>query len=384
MEFENKYCIPLSAKKETVENSFLFWAYEKRELPIDIQKTAKLLEVTSFYVSMRKFYNIKYKADWEAMSIWEHKEEYTEYKTKTVYLNDSGQECNTPSEAMRKTSHTPIEKSFIPQAMQKVEPITKHKTVIDRTQMTSGTVEQEGQVQYVVNFDGTNNELNSWIESIGKYSLSKCIEYVENDNDNVLEPQYNADDDFRATKYSLQQSSEPLCKKQVPGNRYTNFRITNFDCTYDSDIILIPIYKVKYTYQNKEYAYLVAGNNLNDTFSVNHPVDNEYLMHETQLTNNINQKSKSISLLSKLTKVVFPILMLISTIMLMIAGVGAVLLISSIIGDIVCFVLLKNRSKEIDAAKENLNIMQNRRDEIRDNYNRNGLNNSEIENKNIY
>lgn len=380
MEFENKYCIPLSAKKETVENSFLFWTYEKRELPIDIQKTANLLEITSFYVPMRKFYNIKGKANWEATSIWERTEQYTENESKVYYIDDIGRKHRTSSGASLHSDR----KNFVPQAVSVMEPVTKYRKVIDKTQTTPGTVEQNGQVQYVVNFDGTNNELNSWIESIGKYSLSKCIEYVENDNDNVLEPQYNAEDDFRATKYSLQQNAEPLCKKQVPGNRYTNFRITNFDCTYDSDIILVPIYKVKYTYQNKEYEYLVAGNNLNDTFSINHPVDNEYLMHETQLTNNINQKSKSISLLSKLTKVVFPILMLISTIMLMIAGVGAVLLISSIIGDIVCFVLLKNRSKEIDTAKENLNIMQNRRDEIRDNYNRNGLNNSGIENKNIY
>lgn len=380
MEFENKYCIPFEAKKETVENSFLFWTYEKRELPIDIQKTANLLEITSFYVPMRKFYNIKGKANWEATSIWERTEQYTENESKVYYIDDIGRKHRTSSGASLHSDR----KNFVPQAVSVMEPVTKYRKVIDKTQTTSGTVEQNGQVQYVVNFDGTNNELNSWIESIGKYSLSKCIEYVENDNDNVLEPQYNAEDDFRATKYSLQQNAEPLCKKQVPGNRYTNFRITNFDCTYDSDIILVPIYKVKYTYQNKEYAYLVAGNNLNDTFSINHPVDNEYLMHETQLTNNINQKSKSISLLSKLTKVVFPVLMLISSIMLMIAGVGAVLLISSIIGDIVCFVLLKNRSKEIDAAKENLNIMQNRRDEIRDNYNRNGLNNSGFENKNIY
>lgn len=380
MEFENKYCIPLSAKKETVENSFLFWAYEKRELPIDIQKTAKLLEVTSFYVPMRKFYNIKSKADWEATSIWERTEQYTENESKVYYIDDIGRKHRTSSGASLHSDR----KNFVPQAVSVIEPVTKYRKVIDKTQTTSGTVEQNGQVQYVVNFDGTNNELNSWIENIGKYSLSKCIEYVENDYDNVLEPQYNAEDDFRATKYSLQQNAEPLCKKQVPGNRYTNFRITNFDCTYDSDIILVPIYKVKYTYQNKEYAYLVAGNNLNDTFSINHPVDNEYLMHETQLTNNINQKSKSIPLLSKLTKVVFPIIMVISVITLTIAGIGAFLLIGSIIGEIVCSVLLKNRSKEIDTAKENLNIMQNRRDEIRDNYNRNGLNNSGIENKNIY
>lgn len=365
MEIENQYCIPFAAKKETVEKSFLFWSYEKRELPVDIQKAAKLLEVISIYVPMRKFYNIKSESSWEATSIWERTEQYTENESNIYYIDRNGNKCKTFIGAKSQFD----QKDFVPQAVSVTEPVTKYRKVIDRTQTTSGTVQQEGQVQYVVNFDGTNNELNSWIESIGKYSLSKCVEYVENDNDNVLEPQYNADDDFRATKYSLQQSSEPLCKKQVPGNRYTNFRITNFDCTYDSDIILVPIYKVKYSYQNKEYEYLVAGNNLNDTFSINHPVDNEYLMHETQLTNNINQKSKSISLLSKLTKVVFPILMLISTIMLMIAGVGAVLLISSIIGDIVCFVLLKNRSKEIDAAKENLNIMQNKRDEIRDNYN---------------
>lgn len=380
MEFENKYCIPFEAKKETVENSFLFWTYEKRELPIDIQKTANLLEITSFYIPMRKFYNIKGKADWEATSIWERTEQYTENESKVYYIDDIGRKHRTSSGASLHSD----KKNFVPQAVSVMEPVTKYRKVIDKTQTTSGTVEQEGQVQYVVNFDGTNNELNSWIESIGKYSLSKCIEYVENDYDNVLEPQFNAEDDFRATKYSLQQNAEPLCKKQVPGNRYTNFRITNFDCTYDSDIILIPIYKVKYTYQNKEYAYLVAGNNLNDTFSINHPVDNEYLMHETQLTNNINQKSKSISLLSKLTKVVFPTIMVISVITLAIAGIGAFLLIGSIIGEIVCSVLLKNRSKEIDTAKENLNIMQNRRDEIRDNYNRNGLNNSGIENKNIY
>lgn len=380
MEFENKYCIPFEAKNETVENSFLFWTYEKRELPIDIQKTANLLEITSFYIPMRKFYNIKGKADWEATSIWERTEQYTENESKVYYIDDIGRKHRTSSGASLHSD----KKNFVPQAVSVMEPVTKYRKVIDKTQTTSGTVEQEGQVQYVVNFDGTNNELNSWIESIGKYSLSKCIEYVENDYDNVLEPQFNAEDDFRATKYSLQQNAEPLCKKQVPGNRYTNFRITNFDCTYDSDIILIPIYKVKYTYQNKEYAYLVAGNNLNDTFSINHPVDNEYLMHETQLTNNINQKSKSISLLSKLTKVVFPTIMVISVITLAIAGIGAFLLIGSIIGEIVCSVLLKNRSKEIDTAKENLNIMQNRRDEIRDNYNRNGLNNSGIENKNIY
>lgn len=380
MEFENKYCIPFEAKKETVENSFLFWTYEKRELPIDIQKTANLLEVTSFYVPMRKFYNIKYKADWEATSIWERTEQYTENESKVYYIDEIGGKHRTSSGASLYRNR----KDFVPQAVSVIEPVIKYRKVIDKTQTTSGTVEQEGPIQYVINFDNTNNELNSWIESIGKYSLSKCIEYVENNNDNVLEPQYNAADDFRETKYSLQQKIEPLCKKQVPGNRYTNFRITNFDCTYDSDIILVPIYKVKYTYQNKEYAYLVAGNNLNDTFSINHPVDNEYLMHETQLTNNINQKSKSIPLLSKLTKVVFPIIMVISVITLTIAGIGAFLLIGSIIGEIVCSVLLKNRSKEIDTAKENLNIMQNRRDEIRDNYNRNGLNNSGIENKNIY
>lgn len=380
MEFENTYYIPFSAKKETVENSFLFWAYEKRELPIDIQKTAKLLEVTSFYVPMRKFYNIKYKADWEATSIWERTEQYTENESKVYYIDDIGRKHRTSSGASLHSDR----KNFVPQAVSVMEPVTKNRKVIDKTQTTSGTVEQEGQVQYVVNFDGTNDELNSWIKNIGKYGLSKCIEYVENENDNVLEPQYNAEDDFRATKYSLQEKSEPLCKNQIPGNRYTNFRIKNFDCTYDSDIILVPIYKVKYTYQNKEYEYLVAGNNPNDTFSINYPIDNEYLMYEKQLTDNINQINKSVSTLKKLTTILFPFLMLVSVIIIATIGMGGILLIGSIVGDLVCVIKLKNKNKEIDAAKENLNIAQNRRDEIRDNYNRKGLNNNEIENKNIY
>lgn len=367
MDFDaNKvYAIPFSIEKELVEKRFLSWAYEKHELPLDVQKNAKLLEIKPFYLPIRKFNNIKCVANWEATSIWEHEEQFTEYETKIVYINKNGRECGTASSA--KDYNDP---NFIPQAVPKTIPKTRYKTVVDRTKPTNGTLEHICGSKFTIDTNIFGGNFNAWAEEIAINNMPKYDEYIENSTDynNIHKLTRSNEEAFKELILDLQKEIEPFCINQIPGNRYKNFIIIGSDFTYDVDIILIPIFEVKYSYKNEEYNYFVSGIDINDNLIENYPIDNNYLINNNYFEDEIEQLSKKMKTWKKLVY-----LFIAGIIIGCIAagtGIGFVLFLICLICDIVYAVKLKNGEKRIKHLQEKLDEFRNERQNSRYEFNK--------------
>ncbi len=244
-------------------------------------------------------------------------------------------------------------------------PVTKYKKVIDRAERTEGTINKTAPSCYINDQANTSEALRNWTVNIAKQNSNK--DHSEQINNDCLIVDLSGDNDsaFRTTKSTLLTAADSLCRKQIPGNRYSDFVITEFDCNYLVDINLIPLYKIKYTYNNKEYFYYANGTNMNDIYSENHPVDSEYSEINNKLTEEIKQLNSTISFLSKLTKYVLPIAIVIGIILMSILGIGSVLTGGCVLGEIICIIILKNNKNKIDKSQSELKAIRNERQNIR-------------------
>lgn len=359
--------IPFSGSKETIERAFLMWSYEKHETPLDIIKNSQILEINKMYYPIRYFHHINYTANWEATSYWEHKEEYTEYESKIVFVDQIGGEHRTESGAKLHSDN-----SYSPQALSKNVPVTKTKTILDGTERTNGVAKGTAEPVYINYQKNISEKFDNWTTQIAKDN-SNNYHYKNTDNNCEICDLFGTDEQAfsfykRSTLYDKVVSS---CKKEIPGSRYSDFIITRYEPNYEVDIILLPLFEVRYKYKDKEYTYFVNGSNLNSTFSENHPIDNKYSEISTKLTNEIDELENKKHLYSKLVKFIFPIVFIISLIGIFLFMTGTTLAVISAICEVFFILLLNQKKEKIENLKEELKALQENRVNERERINNN-------------
>lgn len=355
--------IPFSIKQELPEKSFLVWSHEKQEVPFDIMLNSQLLEIKKVYFPIRHFHNMNYTAEWKAKSFWEHLESYIVYESKIVYVDIYGREHDSMVGAKNKSI---TEDDFVPQAVSKMNPVTKYKPVIDKTEWTTGRVEGISSSSYVDYNPDREDKFKDWIREIIK-SHSKEWKQYKNIEDCMVFDLYGSNEDaFSSVRSALYSKAEALGEEQIPGTRYTDFEILKFDCDYMVDVILSPVFQVKYSYRNQRYDYYVDGTNVDNVYVENYPIDEDYVAVNNRLTNEIAKEENSESFYLMLI-LIFSVLFVISGIGLYFFGIGLTLFLISIIGGIVSLIFYKKVKgkvqflhKELDNL--NLNRLNARRD----------------------
>lgn len=360
-DFDKALSIPFKSEKEEIEKDFLKWSESKNEVPIDFRTNARLLEMEKIYVPIRNFKNITYSAEWEARSYWEHTESYTEYESKIVYIDSYGNEHNSLQGAKICS-----ENNYQPQAVSKNVPVKRYKTIIDKAENTDGILTKTAPSVKTYYSQESSDEFCKWIVKVSKKHSEDYKEHNCVSDSTILELYGNDKESFEKTEKKLYSEAETLCKEQIPGTSYKEFSITKFSVDFDKDIILVPLFCVRYEYKNQQYDYYVNGTNRDDIFVEKYPIDNEFVTIKNQLEKDISKKedSKNLYLLGCLISCG---LFVIGGIGLWIFGIGISLEILSIIGAIVLSVLYKRTNEKTKALQKELDYLMEKRAKGRDN-----------------
>lgn len=357
MNFDIKcsFSIPFLVKRETVEENFLVWSYDKHEIPLDLMCNAKLLKIEKIYFPVRHFYNIKYNAEWEAKSYWMHWESYTEYESKIVFLDHMGGEHDSKLGAEFISGAR-----YDAQAVSKTVPVTKYKKVIDKVKQSTGTIKGTSYSTHMNYNPSRSSEFQEWTKKIRK-GYSKGLEkFNDTDNCRVLDLEGTDEEAFALIKSRLYSEAKPLCEKQIPGDEYSDFSILKLEYNYDVKVILLPVFHVKYCYCDLEYDYYVNGTNIDDVFVEKFPVDDSFVKSKKQLTDKIEKEEKTENLYFLLA-LMGGILCLISGLGMAFLGIGLTLGIAALI-DAVIFGVLYNKMKgEVQVLNQQLENLNKKR-----------------------
>ena len=291
--------IPFSVSEKEVRDRFLDFIIDNDNAPVDVAYTAKIISVNKVYFPIRCF-DIEYSADWSATSIWEHKEEYTEYEPKTVYIDYYGKEHKSPGfDKFHNGTHigtTTIASSGTRpfKAQQKMVPITKHKTVIDNIEQTYGSIGIERAYEPIITYnDDSEKGLCDWIlgSAIGGKPVQSQPTLMHGCE---IKPLIYSDEhacDIAMSNVSTLATSQ--CRREVPGDRYTDLSVYNLDTTYNMEIILISVYHIEYEHEGQKYECFTSGSKSSTYFYNTMPEeDNIKNENEAQKEKVRNQKSR--------------------------------------------------------------------------------------------
>ena len=275
--------IPFSLTDKEIFDKWIDFLIRGNDVPVDIAYKSVIKSAKKEYYPVRCF-NITCSAEWNAISIYEHRESYTEYQPKTVYYDMDGKEHDKPGAdytditgkySRPSISSDAVKRPWTPQ--QKYIPVTKYKTVIDSEEPTYGKAGPITTFQPIITYAAANADFAKWVVSFSTKGHTRydqtLIEYT--DVKDLIET------DAYAKKTAVSRAMDIIserCKTQVPGNRYKGLTITGFDYTSDMTIYLYPVYCITYTYNNKEYKCWLGGNGSSGFFYSGKPVDEN--LHE--------------------------------------------------------------------------------------------------------
>lgn len=353
------FAVPFEVEQKQIENEFLMWSRQKEEVPLDFMQNSQILEIKKVYFPIRRFSDIHYHARWEAKSFWEHKEPYTVYESKIVYLDHLGHEHDS------KLGAEMFEGSdFKAQAVSKTVPVTRYKTVVDDVEDTSGKVTVNVENGYINYNPNQNEKFGEWFETNIRTHSEKYQEYKHTEDYCVYDLYGNDEEAFSAIlEPQLFTNASDLAKENIPGDRYEDFSLKKLECEYGVSIILLPIYHVKYSYGDSEYEYYVNGEKSEDMFIEKYPVDEEYVSTKNELTQELQKESDS--------ELKYLGLAVLSVILLIIGGLcGAVILLCvSSICAIVFGILCNKKAKKAQALREQLKTFNEKREKTKEQLN---------------
>lgn len=275
---QERNLISFTLSEKEVRENFLDFIIKGDTTPIDVACESTIVQITKQYYPVRCFY-VTYSADWEATSIWEHKEDYTEYKTETVYIDFRGKEHDNNSRdyEVRNGQST----WHYRRPMQKNIPVKKTRTVVDRTERTYGEISDERffQPAYIPS-DSSQTKFAKWIGAQvapRKYVIGQVEEECQ------IQGLYGSDDYAKQFVTShVKDRAYTLCKRQVPGSRYEDFSISNFHAEYKMDIVLIPIFYITYSYNGEIFECWRSGTSEEKWYSHNKPQDSTIAEQDQQ------------------------------------------------------------------------------------------------------
>ena len=309
--------VPYSVCEDEVNNIFLNFVIQGDNSPIDVALQAKITEVRRLYYPVR-CYDITYSAEWSATSIWEHKETYTEYKSKTVYVDYSGKEHNSPgfdryfkgsvissSQFAGKDTKpwTPISKTV---------PVTKTKTVVDNVEQTYGEIGPIRSFQPIMMYkNDSEKKFTQWITS----TITEK-NYGDFDADQIknsdIAPLVGSDSEAeQSVSRIINSRAQTLCSKKVPGTRYEDLKGSVYDTDYTVEVVLVPVYYISYQYQGQTFHCWINGSR-SDVFYNAKPTDETLVSESKALQEQIRLGKSSRLKLGTLVFLVIPIAIIIT------------------------------------------------------------------------
>lgn len=290
--------IPFKVAENKISDLFLDWIILGDNTPLDVAYKAKINGSKKVYYPIRRF-TIKYDAEWSATSIWEHKEEYTEYQSKTVYIDYYGKEHDKAGfDDFYKGSRIGTssyggknKRPWTPQ--QKMVPIKKHKTVIDKIEQTYGQIENQQSSHSIITYGNMEeSKLSEWIVGMGINNyIDSDMKLIENCEVKSL---VESDDSALSRAISrVRSEASTRCKHQIPGNRYENFGIDNLYYDYAMKIILLPVYEVSYECYGQDFKCWISGVSEKDIFYSSKPIDENIAKEYKRLDEKIKKSKKN-------------------------------------------------------------------------------------------
>jgi len=355
----NTDAVPFAVTEKDIRESFLDWVIVGDNTPIDIACNAVITEIKKFYYPVR-YFDVTYSADWSATSIWEHREEYTEYEIKTVYFDMNGKEHNNPGEdytdrsghSSSRFSSGAIRRPWRPQ--QKNVPIIKHKMEIDNVEQTYGGIEKQKSFQPIATYNNSiGADFAKWIvdfpikghKHITNELLANCViiplietdKFARNEAESIVK------------KIAINQ-----CKQQIPGNRYEDLSIFNFDASYNMQIILLPVYEILYKYRGKEFSCRFSGITKGNSIYANKPEDSAIAQQNGRTENEIKvqKKKRLISGLISFLAVPFVCMFVVLPVMILDLLLGLLLLAIAVIFEIICVIKFLSHNKKVKNNKQ--------------------------------
>jgi len=360
-DLEKTKFVPFSISEKEVRERFYDFIIDNDNAPVDVAYNAKIVKVNKIYYPIRCF-DIDFYAEWSAMSVWEHKEEYTIYESKTVYIDYYGKEHDSPgfdhfvngSHIGTSTFGGSGKKPFKP--MQKTVPVTKHKTVIDHMEQTYGDIEPEHSFEPIITWnDESEQGLCNWILSsaIGGSALPSHPGLMQGCE---IKPLARSDDyALKVAMNNVEAITRSRCSAEVPGDRYENLSIYNFRESHTMEINLISLFHIEYEHEGKMYECWTSGSKSSTYFYNTMPEDENISTENKTMEEKVSeQRSKGCKSFS-LVFLLMP-LVIVFAFMLSIATGSIIPLVAAAVAEIILFRKYKEIKKELDeriARQEN-------------------------------
>ena len=327
MNFEVSNCqiVPFSLSENDVRDQFIDFVIDGENSPLDVAYKATIKDIKKEYYPVRCF-DIEYSANWSATSIWEHKEEYTEYEPKTVYIDYYGKEHDKPgfdhfsNGSYIGTSNFGGQGKRPWKAQQTIKPVIKHKIVVDNVETTYGGIEKEKTFQPIITYENkSKQDFANWIVNFsrGGHILSESVLLEKCDIKSLVET-----DEF-AKSIAIENAKQialKQCRAQIPGNRYEDFGMDDFETASQMIIYLYPVYYVCYTYNGIDYECWFSGNGSAGVFSYNKPIDESLKMKNEEIAKTIKDKKKIRLIYGLVSFIAVPMIFFIILMMTIVSG----------------------------------------------------------------
>lgn len=305
--------IPFDVSNEDVKNGFLEFLVEGDNTPIDVACEFSNMKVQKVLYPIRCF-KINYTADWSATSIYEHKESYTEYETKTVYYDRYGKEHDKPgfdyTDRSGKWSKSAMDSESVKrpwQPQQKMVPVTKHKMVIDGTEQTYGNIGDNYTFQPTFTYDESTSE--KFVEWVLKFPMENLYIDCKEADVKDCEVEDLVNDDLFAWQIAEKQMKRlagKIASAEVPGDRYEGLTVGNYETEHEVDVVLIPVFHITYDYKGQAFECWMCGFNDSNVHYENKPKDNSIKNEIERLEKEIKDGWKNIFLWGAISFLAIP------------------------------------------------------------------------------
>lgn len=278
--------IPFSIDEAEARKNFLDFIIQGDNTPIDAACSSVITTIEKRYYPVRCFF-ITYSADWNATSIWEHDEKYTDYQIKTVYIDYHGREHNSPgTDTEFKNGHSYQHQR---RYTQKTIPVTKHKTVVDHIERTDGGIRNNSFQKIYLNEEGKTGQMAKWLEGFIKQE-NYPRETGKAESDSKIQPLYQTEEyAWQAILPQVKELALHDCEEEIPGSRYEDLCVTHFLCEYDVEMVLIPTYYVAYSYGDAQYECWLSGIKGTEFYYVSKPQDADVATWNKEISERVSE-----------------------------------------------------------------------------------------------
>ena len=359
--------IPFTMPESEVYGHFIDFLIEGDNTPVDVAAHSKIVEKKKQFYPIRCF-DITYSAEWQATSIWEKEEYYTEIQTKTVYIDYFGKEHDSPGyDYFSDRGGIPYSSGNIGgknnrpwRAMPKQESVQKKRTVIDHVEPRYGDIGRYRSFQPIITYLDADQKLAQWVVSFLK--KNKYVDYrPELLEDSEIKDLISSNDFARKkAEANVGDIARKQCNSDIPGDRYEDFQYRVSIESYSMQIVLVPIYHISYEYRGQKYECWLGGKADSDIFCYSKPQDEGLAAERERIAKEFDAQKSKKEKLGIISFVALPFALVCGLMWILAALTGErsptypFLCIASIVAEIILRKRYRTANKKSDQAKQAL------------------------------